>query len=97
MTSEIKDKTPDLTAPDLAEDRKVPAYSVPKPLLRYGHTSKQWLVKCPDCGRIHAHGVGEGTRSPHCFISKYVYDLYYAGPLPPELWDEYKRQQRPKR
>jgi len=35
-------------------------------------TATQWTVQCPYCGKKHFHGPGEGHRSPHCYLRKWV-------------------------
>ena len=68
----------------------IPAYSVPadRPIPKRD-LSRSWLIFCPNCGGIHAHGQGDGPREPHCagrHTGTPGYSLKYAGPLPPHLW-----------
>lgn len=68
----------------------IPAYSVPadRPIPRRD-LSRSWIIFCPNCGGVHAHGQGGGRREPHCpgrHMGTPGYSLKYAGPLPPHLW-----------
>lgn len=61
---------------------KVQAYSIAE-----GHPS--WIIRCPNCGKIHTHGAAEGSRSSHCRHpgqgSAPGPWLVYAGQAPEEM------------
>lgn len=60
-------------------------------------------VRCPNCGRMHAHGVGEerpgqsaGTRVPHCKQPPWQpeYEILVIGDATPEIIRRYRRSVR---
>ena len=59
---------------------------------------KQVRILCPNCGRLHTHGQGDGQRSPHCedYISgPKAYTLQTVpAPLPPEALEIDKQARR---
>lgn len=91
MTSEsisIDDST------DVAEfdGPRVPLYNFPptyeQPRPGFGYPTG-FVAVCPFCGDSHRHGLANGTRESHCERSGGTYDLYLAGPIPPEHYTRY--------
>jgi hypothetical protein len=65
---------------------RVKAYSPGPKLLKHYNVQKSWIVPCEYCGRIHLHGIGEGTRSAHCPPKNDYHGFEFEGRERPEQY-----------